>query len=92
VGATAVVTDHGRGGSGAVSDHVAEPMASVALGQGGMVVKLTGPAVGPEKCRGRTTDQFKTSAIWVMEGPDDTAAVAAVSDISGGAAKPSRQG
>jgi hypothetical protein len=71
---------------------VAEPVASVALGQGGAVVKLTGPAVGPEKGRGRAAYQFETSAIWVVEGPDYTATVAAVSDISSGAAEPSWQG
>jgi hypothetical protein len=71
---------------------VAKPVASVALGQGGAVVKLTGPAVGPEECWGGATDQLKTGAIWVMEGPDDTAAVATVSDILSRAAKPSRQG
>jgi hypothetical protein len=91
VGASTVVADHGGGGSGAVSYYVAEPMALVALRQGWAGVKLTGPAIGPEECRGRAADQFETSAIWVIEGPDDAAAVAAVSDISSRAAKPSWQ-
>jgi hypothetical protein len=56
VGAAAMVADHGGGGSGAVSNHMTELMALVALGQGRAVIKLTGPAVGPEKGRGGATD------------------------------------
>jgi hypothetical protein len=67
VGPAAMVADHGRGGSRAVSDHVAEPVASVTLGQGRAVVKFTGPTVGPEKCGGGAAYQFETSAVWVME-------------------------
>jgi hypothetical protein len=89
MGSTAVIADHGGGGSRAISDYVAEPMASVTLGEGGAVVEFPGPAIGPKKCGRGTTDQLKTSAVWVIEGPDNAAAVAAVGDISGGAAEPS---
>jgi hypothetical protein len=52
VGSATDVADHSGGGSGAVSDYVAEPVASVTLRQGGAVVKFAGPAIGPEECRG----------------------------------------
>jgi hypothetical protein len=89
VGSAAVVADHGGGGSRAVSNYVTKPMASVALGQGRAVVKFAGPTISPEKCGGGTTDQFETSAVWVVERPDDAAALATVSGVSSRAAKPS---
>jgi hypothetical protein len=92
VGSATVVADHSGGRSRTVSNDVAEPMASVTLGQGGAVVKFAGLTIGPEESGGGTADQLETSAIWVVKGPDDTAAVAAVSDVSGGATKPSRWG
>jgi hypothetical protein len=91
VGSTAMVADHGGGGARAVSNYMTEPVASVTLGQGGAVVKFPRPAICPEEGRRGTADQFETGAIWVVERPDDTAAVTAVSGVSGGATEPSRQ-
>jgi hypothetical protein len=86
------MTDEGRRGVGAVSNHVTEAMAMVTLGKGGAGGKFAGTNIGAKDCRWLPAYNLKAHAVWVIKGPHNATTMATVSDIACRAAEPSQWG